>query len=229
MSVIHLAQCHLWLARLATGREGPLFTLIAVCTGTLNGMSVTGDVQYQYQTLHKMYNNCEIVMGNLEIVLIHHNQDLSFLQTIREVTGYVLIAMNVFSRLPLDSLRVVRGTQLYEDRYALFVLLNYHINASHALRQLRFSQLTEILAGGVYIEKNEQLCYVNTIEWRDIIRDPQIAPPLSSWILLSWGDVLGLSLSLCRCFGPLLEDCFGDVLPMARYLLGAQGGVCTEW
>lgn len=51
-----------------------------VCAGTLNGLSVTGDAQHQYQTLHKMYNNCEIVMGNLEIVLIDHTQDLSFLQ-----------------------------------------------------------------------------------------------------------------------------------------------------
>lgn len=52
----------------------------AVCAGTLNGLSVTGDAQHQYATLHKMYNNCEIVMGNLEIVLIDHAQDLSFLQ-----------------------------------------------------------------------------------------------------------------------------------------------------
>uniref|UniRef100_A0A803XVR2 Uncharacterized protein n=1 Tax=Meleagris gallopavo TaxID=9103 RepID=A0A803XVR2_MELGA len=51
-----------------------------VCAGTLNGLSVTGDAQHQYRTLHKMYNNCEIVMGNLEIVLIDHTQDLSFLQ-----------------------------------------------------------------------------------------------------------------------------------------------------
>uniref|UniRef100_A0A803WB90 Receptor L-domain domain-containing protein n=1 Tax=Ficedula albicollis TaxID=59894 RepID=A0A803WB90_FICAL len=98
---------------------------------------VTGDAQHQYQTLHKMYNNCEIVMGNLEIVLIDHSQDLSFLQTIREVTGYILIAMNVFAALPLQNLRVIRGTQFYEERFALFVLLNYNPNNTQALRQLR--------------------------------------------------------------------------------------------
>uniref|UniRef100_A0A8C0GL01 Receptor protein-tyrosine kinase n=1 Tax=Chelonoidis abingdonii TaxID=106734 RepID=A0A8C0GL01_CHEAB len=147
-----------------------------LCAGTLNGLSVTGDAQHQYQTLYKMYNNCEIVMGNLEIVLIDHKQNLSFLQTIREVTGYVLIAMNVFTYLPLGNLRVIRGTQLYEDKHALFVLLNYHTNGSHALRQVGFNQLTEILAGGVDIERNEQLCHVDTIEWRDIIRDPLIDP-----------------------------------------------------
>ncbi|PKU27275.1 receptor tyrosine-protein kinase erbb-3 [Limosa lapponica baueri] len=116
---------------------------IKVCAGTLNGLSVTGDAQHQYQTLHKMYNNCEIVMGNLEIVLIDHTQDLSFLQTIREVTGYILIAMNVFSSLPLQNLRVIRGTQFYEEKYALFVLLNYNPNTTHALRQLGLNQLTE--------------------------------------------------------------------------------------
>ncbi|KAI1229862.1 hypothetical protein IHE44_0010871 [Lamprotornis superbus] len=153
-------------------------SLPAVCAGTLNGLSVTGDAQHQYQTLHKMYNNCEIVMGNLEIVLIDHTQDLSFLQTIREVTGYILIAMNVFAALPLQNLRVIRGTQFYEDRFALFVLLNYNPNATHALRQLRLNRLTEILAGGVYIEKNAQLCHVDTVEWRDIMRDTRLEPLL---------------------------------------------------
>lgn len=61
-----------------------------VCAGTLNGLSVTGDAQHQYQTLHKMYNNCEIVMGNLEIVLIDHTQDLSFLQVTLGTRGGAL-------------------------------------------------------------------------------------------------------------------------------------------
>lgn len=52
----------------------------AVCPGTLNGLSVTGDAENQYQTLYKLYDRCEVVMGNLEIVLTGHNADLSFLQ-----------------------------------------------------------------------------------------------------------------------------------------------------
>lgn len=59
------------------------FFFVAVCAGTQNELSVTGDAQQRYQTLYKMYNNCEIVMGNLEIVLIGQNQDLSFLQVTR--------------------------------------------------------------------------------------------------------------------------------------------------
>ncbi|PKK17837.1 receptor tyrosine-protein kinase erbB-3, partial [Columba livia] len=177
-----------------------------VCAGTLNGLSVTGDAQHQYQTLHRMYNNCEIVMGNLEIVLIDHAQDLSFLQTIREVTGYILIAMNVFSSLPLRNLRVIRGTQFYEEKFALFVLLNYNPNATHALRHLGLNQLTEILAGGVYIEKNAQLCHVDTVEWRDIMRDPRLEPVVGD-------NGKALTKTICapqcngRCFGRAPNEC----------------------
>ncbi|KAM6112290.1 LOW QUALITY PROTEIN: receptor tyrosine-protein kinase erbB-3 [Phoenicopterus ruber ruber] len=194
----------------------------AVCAGTLNGLSVTGS-QHHYPTLHKMYNNCEIVMGNLEIVLIDHTQDLSFLQN-REVTGYILIAMNVFASLPLQNLRVIRGTQFYEEKYALFVLLNYNPNPP-TLRQLGLNQLTEILAGGVYIEKNE-LCHVETVEWRDIMRDPlepvvgdngkACAPCHESCGGHCWGpgpeDCQKLTKTICarangRCFGAPNECC----------------------
>lgn len=58
------------------------------------------------------------------------------------MTGYVLVAMNEFPTLPLPNLRVVRGTQVYDGKFAIFVMLNYNTNSSHALRQLRFTQLT---------------------------------------------------------------------------------------
>jgi hypothetical protein len=57
-----------------------LASTFTVCPGTLNGLSVTGDADNQYQTLYKLYEKCEVVMGNLEIVLTGHNADLSFLQ-----------------------------------------------------------------------------------------------------------------------------------------------------
>lgn len=57
-----------------------LTSTFTVCPGTLNGLSVTGDADNQYQTLYKLYEKCEVVMGNLEIVLTGHNADLSFLR-----------------------------------------------------------------------------------------------------------------------------------------------------
>ena len=45
-------------------------------------------------------------------------------QDIQEVQGYVLIAHNQVKQVPLQRLRIVRGTQLFEDNYALAVLDN---------------------------------------------------------------------------------------------------------
>ena len=50
----------------------------------------------------------------------------SVLQSIQEVGGYVLIALNTAKRIPLDNLRIIRGHSLYEGSYALAVELNFN-------------------------------------------------------------------------------------------------------
>lgn len=70
-------------------------------------------------------------------------------QSIREVTGYILIAINEFSRLPLDNLRVIRGTALYEDKFALAVMVNYQAEGPHGLQELGLTHLTGTNSGWV--------------------------------------------------------------------------------
>lgn len=72
-----------------------------------------------------------------------------FSQSVQEVGGYVLIAMNQVAELPLVNLRLIRGQNLYEGRFALLVMSNYNRNYSSAtlnytsgLRQLQLSSLT---------------------------------------------------------------------------------------
>ncbi|CAB1315031.1 unnamed protein product [Coregonus sp. 'balchen'] len=142
-----------------------------ICSGTQNALSVTGSSQMQYTLMKEMYSGCEIVMGNLEITMMEHWRDFTFLQSIREVTGYILIAINQFSRLPLDQLRVIRGTTLYEDRFALAVLVNYQKDGQHGLKELGLTHLTEILEGGVQIIQNKFLSYTPQVNWLDIVKD----------------------------------------------------------
>jgi len=82
-----------------------------------------------------MYENCTKVTSNLEIVHLNPGSesdfDLSFFENIREVHGYVLVATNQVDRLPLTSLRVIRGIVLFdlsstpeEDRLSLCVAGN---------------------------------------------------------------------------------------------------------
>ncbi|XP_071758050.1 receptor tyrosine-protein kinase erbB-3a [Centroberyx gerrardi] len=144
---------------------------VVVCPGTQNALSVTGNSEMQYKLMKEMYTGCEIVMGNLEVTMMEHTRDFSFLQSIREVTGYILIAVNQFSHLPLDHLRVIRGTTLYENHFALAVMVNYQKDGPQGLQELGLTHLTEILEGGVCIIHNKFLSYAPQVNWLDIVKD----------------------------------------------------------
>uniref|UniRef100_A0A8C1W8Q5 Receptor protein-tyrosine kinase n=1 Tax=Cyprinus carpio TaxID=7962 RepID=A0A8C1W8Q5_CYPCA len=205
-----------------------LFFSSIVCSGTDNKLSTLSDLDQQYKTLRKFYENCEVVMGNLEITSIERNRNLSFLKSIREVTGYVLVALNQFDYLPLENLRIIRGTKLYEGRYALAIFLNYRRDGSFGLRQLGLKNLTEILNGGVYVDQNKFLCHADTVHWQDIIKNPRsellVVPSNNSGRRCHrscngrcWGpqedQCQSLTKTVCaeqcdgRCFGPYVSNC----------------------
>ncbi|XP_056897362.1 receptor tyrosine-protein kinase erbB-3b isoform X2 [Takifugu flavidus] len=175
----------------------------AVCPGTQNGLSSTGSQENQYNLNKDRYKGCEIIMGNLEITQIESNWDFSFLKTIREVTGYVLIAMNHFQEIPLGQLRVIRGNSLYERQFALSVFLNYPKDGPSGLNQLGLMNLTEILDGGVQIINNKYLRYGPWVYWRDIIRNND-AP-----IEIQCNGERGVCHKSCGnyCWGPGKDQC----------------------
>uniref|UniRef100_A0A8C7VV06 Receptor protein-tyrosine kinase n=1 Tax=Oncorhynchus mykiss TaxID=8022 RepID=A0A8C7VV06_ONCMY len=185
--------------------------LLMVCPGTQNGLSSTGSQENQYNLIKDRYTGCEIIMGNLEITQIEADWDFSFLGTIREVTGYILIAMNHFRRLPLEQLRVIRGNSLYDRGFALSVFLNYPKQGSNGLQHLGLTHLTEILEGGVQIVHNRFLRYGPSVNWDDIVRDRDRAnAPID--IQLN-GERGQLTKTVCapqcngRCFGTSPRDC----------------------
>ncbi|XP_041123038.1 receptor tyrosine-protein kinase erbB-2-like [Polyodon spathula] len=112
----------------ARGRE--------VCTGTLMKLALPSNLQNQYEILKKLYTGCQVVQGNLEITHLQGALDLDFLKGITEVQGYVLIADTAVDFIPLENLRIIRGTQLYQDTFALAVLNN------RGLQELRMKSLT---------------------------------------------------------------------------------------
>ncbi|XP_015252257.1 PREDICTED: melanoma receptor tyrosine-protein kinase-like [Cyprinodon variegatus] len=147
-----------------------------VCQGMSNQLTLLGTREYHYSNMKRMYSNCSVVLENLEITYTQENEDLSFLQSIQEVSGYVLIAMNEVATIPLVNLRLIRGQKLYDSQYALLVLSNYNkiqlsptVNYTSGLRQLQLSNLTEILSGGVKITFNPLLCNMESINWWDIV------------------------------------------------------------
>uniref|UniRef100_A0A4W5QUK4 receptor protein-tyrosine kinase n=1 Tax=Hucho hucho TaxID=62062 RepID=A0A4W5QUK4_9TELE len=121
-----------------------------------------------YLNMVKTYSNCTIVLENLEVTHMEDHHDLSFLRSIQEVGGYVLIALNTANRIPLDNLRIIRGHTLYNDGFALAVLMNYNKSIGAGTTELPLTSLTEILKGGVKFSGN-QLCNMETIQWLDIV------------------------------------------------------------
>ena len=103
---------------------------IAVCIGTNGRMSVPSNREHHYRNLRDRYTNCTYVDGNLELTWLQdENLDLSFLQHIREVTGYVLISHVDVTRIVLPSLQIIRGRTLFklsvhEDNFSLIVTLS---------------------------------------------------------------------------------------------------------
>jgi len=104
--------------------------VFAVCIGTNGRMSVPSNRDHHYRNLRDRYANCTYVDGNLELTwLKDENQDLSFLQYIREVTGYVLISHVDVPRIVLPRLQIIRGRTLfklniYDKDFALLVTLS---------------------------------------------------------------------------------------------------------
>uniref|UniRef100_A0AAQ4Q111 Receptor protein-tyrosine kinase n=1 Tax=Gasterosteus aculeatus aculeatus TaxID=481459 RepID=A0AAQ4Q111_GASAC len=151
-----------------------------------------------------------VVHGHLEITHLHGDLDLSFLQGIVEVQGYVLVAHVSVSLLPLDNLRIIRGSQLYNSSYALAVLDN--TLGGRGLRTLRLRSLTEILLGAVFIWGNPQLCFPDpqNIVWRDTL-DEKNDHAGNSHLIHCWASFCtGPNCSpVCKtgCWGETGEDC----------------------
>ena len=92
-----------------------------------------------------VYHRCNIL---IQMFFQDENLDLSFLQHIREVTGYVLISHVDVRRIILPSLQIIRGRTLFkltvqEDEFALLVTLSkMHNLEMPALRgRIRFSSI----------------------------------------------------------------------------------------
>ncbi|XP_067003526.1 epidermal growth factor receptor isoform X2 [Anabrus simplex] len=143
-----------------------------ICIGTNGRMSVPSNREHHYRNLRERYTNCTYVDGNLELTWLQdENLDLSFLQYIREVTGYVLISHVDVRRVVLPKLQIIRGRTLFkitvhDEEFALMITLS-------KMHSLELPALRDILAGSVGQLNNYNLCHVKTIKWDEIITGPK--------------------------------------------------------
>ncbi|KAK9695926.1 Protein tyrosine and serine/threonine kinase [Popillia japonica] len=139
-----------------------------VCIGTNGRMSVPSNRHHHYRNLKERFSNCTYVDGNLELTWMQNDTfDLSFLQYIREVTGYVLISHVDVKKVILPRLQIIRGRTLFkltvrDEQFALFVTHSQMLT-------LELPALRDILNGSVGMFSNYNLCHVKTIQWDEII------------------------------------------------------------
>ncbi|VDI68897.1 epidermal growth factor receptor [Mytilus galloprovincialis] len=167
-----------------TKRQQENASPIQVCRGTKMGMSVSGTSQDHYDLYKRRYTNCTYVDGNLEITYLDKNKensdwDLTFFESIEEVSGYVLIYSVFTQELHLRNLCLIRGNQLFsfkgEKLYSLAFISNSKPGSTtRGLMYLGLKSLQEIMNGIVYFYNNNLLCYEQTIHWADI--NPSVTP-----------------------------------------------------
>lgn len=108
-------------------------------------MSVPTNREHHFQNLRDRYTNCTYVDGNLELTWLQDKSlDLSFLQYIREVTGYVLISHVDVKRIVLPSLQIIRGRSLFklnvrDEEFSMMVTLSKMENLEAPALRGKFS------------------------------------------------------------------------------------------
>ncbi|XP_068020903.1 insulin receptor [Melanerpes formicivorus] len=126
------------------------------------------DIRNNLTRLH-MLENCTVIEGHLQILLMFKTKpedfrELSF-PKLTMITDYLLL----FRVYGLESLKglfpnltVIRGTRLFFN-YALVIFEMVH------LKEVGLYNLMNITRGAVRIEKNNELCYLSTIDWSRIL------------------------------------------------------------
>ncbi|CAI9728992.1 epidermal growth factor receptor-like isoform X2 [Octopus vulgaris] len=211
--------------------QGPTYCMARVCRGTKQKLTHSGSAAFRYESLRRKYTNCTYIEGNLEIVFLNDKTikyDLSFLDSIREITGYVLIIGVFADYIPLTNLQIIRGRELFKHKekyYSLFVASNYDRGTKKVgLKELRFKSLGEILNGKVSFMNNNLLCYETTINWTDI--NPTSKPPVEFFFE---SDFKRRKCKPCHrsCYhnSTAQLNCWGAGPEMCQKL--SQGAVCS--
>jgi hypothetical protein len=105
----------------------------------------------------------QILVSDPEYDRLDAEYDFSFLDNIREITGYLLIHNTRARTLRFKSLEIVRGKNLIKDKYSVF------IDSNTRLETLDLANLKAIQSGMVYIHNNPDLCHMDEVNWLDIL------------------------------------------------------------
>ncbi|KAH8285468.1 hypothetical protein KR054_009679 [Drosophila jambulina] len=188
----------------AAGQEEPKSEFVKgkICIGTKSRLSVPSNKEHHYRNLKDRYTNCTYVDGNLELTwLPNETLDLSFLDHIREVTGYILISHVDVKKVVFPKLQIIRGRTLFslsveEDKYALFVTYS-------KMYTMEMPDLRDVLNGQVGFHSNYNLCHMRTIQWSEIVSNNTDA-------YYNYGNFTAPERECPKCHESCSKGCWGE-------------------
>lgn len=123
----------------------------------------------------QLLENCRIIFGNLRISDMPQARSEDFKEfsfpSLIQVTGYLLVdnvnGLETFSRM-FPNLTSIGGEKTFAG--SSFVIRN-----NKSLKKIELKSLTQIGDGGVSITGNPNLCFVQTINWKLMMKPPNEA------------------------------------------------------
>ncbi|KAF7271558.1 hypothetical protein GWI33_015587 [Rhynchophorus ferrugineus] len=120
----------------------------------------------------KQLDGCQVIEGYLQVILFDNANETEFesisFPDLVEITDYLLLfrvnGLKSVGRL-FPNLSVIRGQNLVSETKALVI---YEMSS---LQEIGLHSLTDIMRGGVHIDKNPSLCFIETVDWFRIIQD----------------------------------------------------------
>ncbi|TKR93360.1 hypothetical protein L596_007833 [Steinernema carpocapsae] len=152
-----------------------------ICSGEENARSSNNnwytDPKSRIASLKNIYSNCTTVIGNLELTNIMVDKingtdqldfssppDLSFLNDIEEVTGYLLIYANELESISLPNLKVVWGDKKFDGSSGV------HISQNSNLKILSMPNFRSLQDGTFNVSGNPRLCYFqNKVDFDELL------------------------------------------------------------
>ena len=144
------------------------------------------------------------------------------LPNLTEITDHLLLyradQVRDLSTL-LPKLAVIRGNKL-TGNYALVI---YRMKN---MLTISLPSLTSIIRGGVRIEKNPQLCYINTVDWASVVMEPPDPTTGKKLLDIRENQEVNVCSDTCpsACQNP--DTCWDDATCQRRLVNCPHG---TEW
>ncbi|GLH04203.1 Uncharacterized protein GBIM_09967, partial [Gryllus bimaculatus] len=141
--------------------------------GANDGICYSMDIRNRIEAF-RLLSGCRVVEGFVQIVLLDNTSEADFealsFPRLREITRYLLLfrvaGLRSLGAL-FPNLTVIRGAALFRD-YALVVFELF------ALRDLGLRSLALIERGGVRVEKNDNLCFASTVDWKRLAPNGEV-------------------------------------------------------